>query len=136
MERKTFIRFLGASVATGSLIAFLDACQKNNPAPVSPSVDFTVDLSASANAALQNSGGSLVNNQVIIINNNGTYVALSDVCTHQGCSVGYDSASKQLNCPCHGASFNLSGAVLGGPAPSSLKQYSVSKNGSTLHITG
>jgi cytochrome b6-f complex iron-sulfur subunit len=136
MERKTFIKFLGASVATGSLIAFLDACNKSNPAPAAPVVDFSLDLNMASNAALQHNGGSLVSNEVIIINNNGSYVALSDICTHQGCAVNYDGSAKQIVCPCHGASYNLSGAVLGGPAPSSLKQFTVTRNGNSLHITG
>ena len=136
MERKMFIKFLGASIATGSLLAFLDACKKTDTATSSPSVDFTLDLSSSANAALQHSGGSVDSNKVIVVNNNGSYIALSDICTHQGCTVSYNSSSKQFNCPCHGATYNQSGAVLSGPAPTALKQYSVSRNGNTLHITG
>ena len=136
MERKTFIKFIGAAVVTGSFMAFLDACKKTNPAPSVPSVDFTLDLTSSSNAALVQPGGALVSNQVIIINNNGTYVALSDICTHQGCSVNYDNSIKEIVCPCHNSFFNLSGVVLSGPAPSSLKQYTVTKNGDILHIKG
>ena len=131
-----FIKFLGASVATGSLFAFLDACKKTDTASSVPSVDFTLDLTSSANSALQISGGSVDSNKVIVVNNNGTYVALSDICTHQGCTVSFNSSSKQFNCPCHGATFNISGAVLSGPAPSSLKQYTVSRNGNIVHVTG
>ncbi len=136
MERKDFFKIIIASVAAGSMISYLEGCKKSNSGLDAPSVDFTLDISQSANSTLQNSGGSLVSNQVIIINNGGNYVALSDICTHQGCSVGYDSSRQKINCPCHGASFNLSGAVLGGPTSSSLKQYTVSKNGNILHISG
>ncbi len=44
-------------------------------------------------------------------------VAYDAVCTHAGCTVGYDSASGLLLCPCHGAVFDpaQAGAVLAGP---------------------
>ena len=44
-------------------------------------------------------------------------VAYDALCTHAGCTVGYDSASGLLLCPCHGAVFDpaQAGAVLAGP---------------------
>jgi len=49
-------------------------------------------------------------------------VAYDAVCTHAGCTVGYDSASGLLLCPCHGAVFDpaQAGAVLGGPTDTPL----------------
>jgi cytochrome b6-f complex iron-sulfur subunit len=137
MERKDFVKFIAGAAVTGSVISILDACKKDDNADTSAGAkDFTVDLSASANAALLNPGGSLVSNSVMIINNNGTYVALSDICTHQRCSLTYNSSSSRLNCPCHGSAFSISGSVINGPASSSLKKYNVAQNGSVLHVTG
>ncbi len=133
MERKDFVKFLAASIATGSIATYLASCKKDTTAP---SADFALDLGASSNAALLTSGGSLVSNQVMIINNNGTYIALSDVCTHAGCSLSYNSSSSQLKCPCHGGVFSINGSIVSGPPPSSLKQYTVAKNGNSLHISG
>jgi thiosulfate dehydrogenase [quinone] large subunit len=49
----------------------------------------------------------------------GRFVAYSAVCTHAGCSVGYDAARAQLVCPCHGSVYDPGhGAkVVAGPAP-------------------
>ncbi|HEX5406020.1 MAG TPA: Rieske 2Fe-2S domain-containing protein [Pseudonocardiaceae bacterium] len=38
--------------------------------------------------------------------------AVSGICTHLGCKLNLDAPAKMLNCPCHGASFSVTGAVL------------------------
>ena len=53
-------------------------------------------------------------------------VAISAVCTHVRCILGYDPARKALVCPCHDGRFDLSGNVLSGPPPRSLAAYPVS----------
>ncbi len=134
MQRKDFMKFLGAAVATGSIASFMDACKKDNTTTVK--VDFTLDLTAAANSALNTSGGSVISNNVIVINNNGNFIALTDICTHQNCALSYSSSANRLNCPCHGSAFRTDGTVINGPASSSLKVYTVAKSGNTLHITG
>lgn len=53
----------------------------------------------------------------------GRVQAVSGICTHQGCRLDLASARDRLLCPCHGASFSVSGANLthprqaGGPLP-------------------
>lgn len=53
----------------------------------------------------------------------GTIVALSAICTHQGCTVAGDGG--ELVCPCHGSVFDLSGANVSGPAPRPLSEVDV-----------
>ena len=56
----------------------------------------------------------------------GTFLAYSGVCTHQGCTVGFDQASNQFACPCHGARFDGStGGVVRGPARKPLAKINV-----------
>ena len=65
----------------------------------------------------------------------GAYLAYSGVCTHQGCTVGYDKPSNQFACPCHGARFDAaSGDVVRGPARQALSKLSVVEAGGTLYI--
>ena len=50
-----------------------------------------------------------------------SFTAFSGVCTHLGCSFGFDSAKKVYHCPCHHGLFEMkSGAVTGGPPPRPL----------------
>ena len=63
-----------------------------------------------------------------------TQVAVfSNVCTHQGCEVGYSSADKKFVCPCHGSQFSLTGAVVKGPAQLALEPYDAKIVGDTVY---
>jgi cytochrome b6-f complex iron-sulfur subunit len=50
-------------------------------------------------------------------------LALSDECTHQKCTVDYFPERDVIFCPCHGAQFSVTGAVLAGPAPHPLERF-------------
>lgn len=117
----------------------LDSCTKDsstNPAGNPNPTKINLDLSLPANADLNNEGGSLITQNVIVINTGGgNYVALSSICTHQGCTVGYNSGAGNIQCPCHGSVYATSGSVLNGPAPKALKSYVVSLSGNILTIT-
>jgi len=47
--------------------------------------------------------------------------AVSPVCPHAKCSVGWNSAERSLDCPCHGSRFTAEGDVLTGPARHGLE---------------
>jgi len=50
-------------------------------------------------------------------------LALSNECTHQKCTVDYLPERKVIFCPCHGAQFSTTGAVLAGPALRPLERF-------------
>ena len=47
--------------------------------------------------------------------------AVSPVCPHAKCSVGWNNAEKSWDCPCHGSRFAIDGEVLTGPAREGLE---------------
>ena len=51
----------------------------------------------------------------------GVVHAVSAVCSHMGCLVGWNATDLTWDCPCHGSRFDLEGAVLHGPAVAPLK---------------
>ena len=60
--------------------------------------------------------------------------AYSAVCTHEGCTVQFNSASKNLQCACHGAVFDpFDGAkVVTGPTNQPLAKIKVATEGSWI----
>lgn len=53
------------------------------------------------------------------------FLALSHQCTHRQCTVDYLAVRGVIFCPCHGAQFDLTGAVLTGPASRSLDRFPI-----------
>ena len=69
---------------------------------------------------------------IVIREGNGTLVAHSAVCTHAGCTVGYQGG--QLLCPCHGSIFNAqTGAVITGPAVTPLPARTVIEHAGEIY---
>jgi thiosulfate dehydrogenase [quinone] large subunit len=57
--------------------------------------------------------------------------AYSATCTHEGCTVAYQSSNKSLYCPCHGAEFDpfKNGGVITGPIRDALPTVKVAISG-------
>lgn len=67
----------------------------------------------------------------------GVFVAFSAVCTHMGCTVGFDQAGLQFRCPCHGSIFSaVTGDVIQGPATVPLPGIPIQQSGGKLLADG
>jgi cytochrome b6-f complex iron-sulfur subunit len=98
---------------------------------VTVTVDASSPLAAVGSAALvQSSAGDFLVARTAA----STFTALTAICTHQTCTItGF--AGQDYVCPCHGSTFDTSGRVVGGPAPTALRQYPAQLSGTVLTIT-
>ncbi len=75
---------------------------------------------------LANGEGRLVKyegeNMALFKDEGGRLHAVSPVCPHAKCVVGWNSAEKSWDCPCHGSRFSVNGELLTGPARSDLQK--------------
>jgi Rieske Fe-S protein len=51
----------------------------------------------------------------------GSVHAVSAVCTHLGCVLGWNPADRTWDCSCHGSRFAVDGTVIHGPATADLE---------------
>lgn len=165
MNRGAFLRSLGMSsaalMAFYCMGTGLTACSKSNndPAPsggttgtgttptttsgftgnADPSkgaVNFTVDLTDANYKTLTTIGNYVYQNNIILARvKDGSYVALSKVCTHEGTTIQYIINEDDFYCPNHGSRFTNSGGVKNGPAASPVQQFKTSLNTDSTKLT-
>jgi Rieske Fe-S protein len=102
-----------------------------------------VTLNFSDYPMLQVPGGSMVIGppvtmcSIIVIRTTTTdMVALDSTCTHAGCTVAFNAANNDLECPCHGSRYNLMGGVTNPPSTIPLRALTVTMDATqtTFHV--
>jgi len=69
---------------------------------------------------------------ILIRESDGSLKAFSAVCTHAGCTVGYEGGV--IVCPCHGGEYSAeTGEVIAGPPPSGLAPKKVLEAGGQIY---
>jgi thiosulfate dehydrogenase [quinone] large subunit len=69
---------------------------------------------------------------ILIRQSDGSLKAFSAVCTHAGCTVGYEGGT--IYCPCHGGEYNgETGEVIAGPPPTGLAPKQVVEAGGQIY---
>jgi thiosulfate dehydrogenase [quinone] large subunit len=114
----------------------LDQCRqlgsgsRTGPSPGAVKLGAASELPAGQAATYADPGDGQPD--IVIRQTNGTLVAHSAVCTHAGCTVGYQGG--QLLCPCHGSVFNAqTGAVITGPAVTPLPARTVIQHAGEIY---
>ena len=130
ITRGDFMKKAGLSIGGILLLNCLQACSDDTEVtPISPRLDFSLDLNQNTNSALRSPNGFLVvNSQRVIVVRlaNNEFIAVQSNCTHQGVTVAFRANQNDFYCSAHGSSFQLDGTVINGPAGSPLRQYKYS----------
>ncbi|WP_067818922.1 ubiquinol-cytochrome c reductase iron-sulfur subunit [Nocardia inohanensis] len=138
---------VGGSVAAAAAVAgaTVDRLITANPEP-EPEATTTVEPNSGAWQAIAAAadlpeGGVLAFDAGTISGfvrrTGGIPVAVSGVCTHQGCKLWLDAPADRLRCPCHSTSFATDGRVLTHQlpiAPATLPRLRVRENGGAIEV--
>lgn len=66
----------------------------------------------------------------------GSWVALTAVCTHLGCTVQYEAEADRIHCACHGGVYDSrTGANVSGPPPKPLRKFKVAVNDTGVEVS-
>jgi Rieske Fe-S protein len=60
--------------------------------------------------------------------------ALSAVCPHLGCAIGWDATAKNFVCPCHDSRFSPGGQALSGPSKRDMDPLPISVQDGRLRL--
>ena len=150
ISRRDFIKlataavgtFIGAAVGLPAIAYLIDPALKASTAdawvPLGKLDGFETGKPTLVNFTRSQTSGweKTVNSYgVFVLRKSDTDVlALSNICTHLGCRVNWKDAQKAYVCPCHDATFDLQGKVLGGPPPRPLDGYETKVQDGTLFI--
>ena len=150
MERKEFLRSLGAGAAFALTFPCLNGCSSDTEEdletfPEPTGVDFTIDLTASESAPLANNGGFILvksdlglklTDIVVARNLEGNFVAASQICSHQQTdAVRFISEDGGIfRCSTHGSRFSQTGTPLNSITSNPLKVFTTALNGDILRV--
>ncbi|WP_327681654.1 Rieske (2Fe-2S) protein [Kitasatospora sp. NBC_00458] len=131
-SRRTLLCGAAAVLAAGGTLA-VSGCSSSSSD--SSAAKTPVDVGPAS--AVPVGGGTVYREKKIVVTQpaEGQYKAFSAKCTHAGCIVD-QVKNQKIQCPCHGSLFGITdGAVLDGPAPTPLPEYTVAVEGGNLKVT-
>ena len=152
MKRREFINWVGLGVLASSLPVAIAACQspeEGSTASTSTSSEPKLDKSPRADgfaavgtlAELDSTGAisdkKFIRDSVIVVRDPAdptAVMAVTSMCTHQGCTVEWDKESALLVCPCHKSKFKADGTVDSGPATKPLTQFDAKIDGELVLV--
>ena len=133
VARRGFIRISSIAGLTVAAVGLGRLFPKSAAATVSATPQNIIEDSSLSIGETFNFTSKSGSPAVLFKSKTGVY-AYSAVCTHEGCTVQYNSASKNLQCGCHGAVFDpeSDGNALSGPTNKPLPKIKVAVEGAWI----
>ncbi|MFT5885020.1 MAG: cytochrome b6-f complex iron-sulfur subunit [Arcticibacterium sp.] len=95
---------------------------------------ITIDLGDAANRNLLKNGGYIIKDTVVIANNDGNFLAATQICSHEN-KRKVIFRDGEWYCTDHGARFALNGSGLNKDGSKGLSIYQVNQSGDILTIS-
>ncbi|MDZ7267199.1 MAG: Rieske (2Fe-2S) protein [candidate division KSB1 bacterium] len=137
--RREFLQKLAGTLAVAAAAEWLPGCAAGLPAVHGEWHGEAITIPQAAATALAAPGGVLLvrppNFPVTIVVRrlaDQRLLALSTVCSHAGCEVRV--LPNALQCPCHGSEYDVTGAVVEGPASRALQSFPVTEDQNSITI--
>ena len=133
LDRRGFIRISSIVALTVGAVGLGRLFPKSAGVAVSAGPIKIIEDASLAVGKIHNFSSKSGSPAVLFKSKTGVY-AYSAVCTHEGCTVQYNSASKNLQCACHGAVFDpgKDGTVVTGPTNKPLPKIKVAVEGAWI----
>ena len=131
-SRRRLLRRCAEACALAAFAPLASACASLATWNVRP-IDGRLELALAQHPELTSPSGALrvlptghPDPVYVLAQTDGSFIALSPICTHRGCTV--DVQGDRLICPCHGSTYDRAGLVLRGPAERPLARHPVRVN--------
>jgi cytochrome b6-f complex iron-sulfur subunit len=125
---------LGALAALELIIMVFTFLGRRRPADQKEQTEKVIDAGDANKYTCNSVTANIIGRFYLCRMVDGGFMALSSKCTHLGCTVPWDDKEKRFICPCHGSSFDITGAVITSPAPRPLDMYQVHIENNTLKV--
>ena len=150
MKRRSFLGWVGVGAIASSLPMAIAACSETSePASTdNTSATETAETVATADGfevvgtvtELDDQGfliDKVSDSKAIVIRNPEspeTLIALSALCTHNGCTVDWQGEASEFSCGCHGSKFAADGTATQKPATEALANYEAKIEGEEVKV--
>lgn len=133
LDRRGFLRVSSVAALAVAGVGIGKLFPKERAAAVTTGPVKIIKVSDVASGKTYNFTSKAGTPAVLFKTKTGVY-AYSAVCTHEGCTVTYNSATKNLQCGCHGAVFDPEngGKALTGPTNTPLPKIKVAIEGNWI----
>jgi cytochrome b6-f complex iron-sulfur subunit len=141
MKRRKLLGWFGFGAVISYLLGVLNGCAKEQKTTTqntrTPDANGFVALGTvkelSEKGSILDTKNSAKPILVVRDSAKNNLVAVNPLCTHQGCTVGWDNNKRTFVCPCHGSEFGIDGKVIKEPADKPLPTFETKEeNGSVL----
>lgn len=128
LSRREFLAKSAVGSAAAAALVAIEGCGDGqigpsaSTGPVVPTGGLTIKIADYPGLASNNSLVRVQGSAVGVVRTSATtFLALSTLCTHEGCDTTV--RNNQFSCPCHDSLFSATGVVLRGPATRNLEQF-------------